>query len=137
MRMPVEFVIPGEPGVWKRAGTTKGGRRYTERGPAAYKAKVIVLARAAGVRVLNGPVGLDIRAYWPCKGAPRKREPRPECWKATRPDIDNAPVKLIMDSLGGVAYVDDAQVVSVVAQKMHAAQGSPPRVVVRVIQLEE
>lgn len=141
---PIEFTVPGEPVVKARhrarVVTNAAGKSFAtmyqpERGKTArFEERVRLCAINAGVRLLEGAVGLDIRAYWPTKGAPRKNTPRPECWKATRPDVDNL-VKSVADGLNGTAYADDAQVVSVVAQKLHAAQGEAPRVVVRVIPL--
>lgn len=43
-------------------------------------------------------------------------------WPTMRPDIDNL-VKFVLDSLNGVVYHDDRQVVKVVAYKMRDNDG--------------
>ena len=52
---------------------------------------------------------------------------------AKRPDADNI-MKAIFDSLNGIAYVDDCQIVSIAYNKMYDEQ---PRVEVTLTELEE
>jgi Holliday junction resolvase RusA-like endonuclease len=86
--------------------------------------------------VPDGPVRVEIDAVWPPQGPPRKRHPRPEAWRPKSPDADNV-AKAVLDAGNGVLWLDDRQVVDLRIMKTHAAQGAPPRVVVRVMKLKE
>lgn len=60
----------------------------------AYKEYAMLLARAAGLERLQGAVGVEVHFYRPSR----------------RGDID-AGLKLVLDSLNGIAYEDDKQIV--------------------------
>lgn len=129
------FEIPGKPIAKGRPRVTRRGITYTPKETVRFENLVKLCAQNAGVKFLDGPVYLSIMFYWPCKGA-RKNNPRREEVKTTRPDCDNC-IKAIADSLNGIAYKDDAQVVSVVAAKFHAAQGEPARTIVQIGRIPE
>lgn len=74
--------------------------------------------KAAGGRVLHGPVSVEVELYPPADGQRR--------------DIDNG-LKCILDSFNGVAWVDDQQVSYLAVAKL-AAEGKG-RAVVRVKKL--
>lgn len=59
------------------------------------------------------------RKSWTRKTRDAAREGRLAC--TVKPDIDNI-VKLVLDALNGVAFVDDKQVVSVTASKRYGEQ---------------
>lgn len=85
---------------------------------------------------LEGPVELMVSAVFPCPQSDwRKRTPRPERWKATKPDVDNV-LKAVADAANGVVYRDDGQVARASVVKRIAAQGKPPYVVVSFRALE-
>lgn len=132
------FTVPGIP-VAKgrpRAVKTNAGhiRVYTPDATANFEARVRAAAQQAGVRVQEGPISLTVLATWPTRGAPRKRDPRKSEWKTTRPDADNV-AKAVLDSMAGVAWIDDSQVVHLIVEKWHAAQGEPPCVLVTIATL--
>ena len=79
----------------------------------AYKEQAAWLARAAGTEPLSGSVAVTLRVYRPAK----------------RMDLDNA-VKILLDSLIGVAYIDDSQIVRIVAERYDDKRN--PRVEVEV-----
>ena len=135
----MKLTIPGKP-------IAKGRPKIDSRGPFAravtpqrtetYESKVAVLARQVFETPIDGPVVVDILAYWPMKGTKRKTVPRPAVRKCTNPDADNV-AKAILDGLNGIAFLDDAQVARLTVEKWHAAQGDPPRVEVEVRELSE
>lgn len=70
-------------------------------------------AKAAGVREIQGAVGLYITAIYKPPKSWSKEETQmaieTPTFKITKPDFDNIE-KMIADSLNGIAYHDDAQV---------------------------
>lgn len=114
-----------------RAATVRDVKIYTPSETGQYKNLIKLAARDAGVTMIEGPVELIIYAFWPMKGAPRKREPRPMIRKDTKPDIDNV-AKIVMDALEGIAFSNDGQVSDLTARKRHAQQGGQARVEVSV-----
>lgn len=85
----------------------------------AYKREVGWLAKAAGMRPVRGRVHLDCRLYpaLPLDAAKRMRK-HGEAWHDTvrSIDLDNA-LKVTIDALKGIAYVDDAQVWKITAER--------------------
>lgn len=112
-----KFTIPGEPvGKGRPKFTARGGfaRAYTPEKTRNYEAYVKVCAGTAGIRLVDRPVYMTIKAYF---RLPKKKENLSPATK--RPDIDNV-IKIICDSLNGVAYKDDALVYRVDAQKLYS-----------------
>jgi Holliday junction resolvase RusA-like endonuclease len=66
----------------------------------------------------------------------KKRAPRPEGWKVTKPDVDKI-ARCVLDALTGVVYGDDAQVAALDIRKRVAAQGLPAETIIRVDALTE
>ena len=81
--------------------TTKG-RVYVSKEAEAYKAQAAWIARAAGMKPATGPVSLGVTLI-PKNGITM--------------DLDNA-LKVTLDALKGIAYVDDKQVVKIVAERV-------------------
>jgi crossover junction endodeoxyribonuclease RusA len=80
-----------------------------------YKEDAGMVALAAGVRPVDGPVALTVTLYRPAK----------------RGDLDNR-IKVLLDALGGgIAYRDDSQVVELHAYRLDDKDN--PRVEVQVI----
>ena len=105
------FTVPGIPTPWARTGGGKTVARFTpaKQGNAAGAIKLLCSAAMRGARPFEGPVRLTVTAAypWPKSWSARKRAA--QGWKTSRPDVDNL-VKLIADSLNGVAWLDDAQI---------------------------
>lgn len=72
------------------------GRVVTSAEAQSYKQSVAMLARCDGVRPLSGPVAIQVAVY---------RERRSG-------DLDNR-LKVLLDALQGVFYVNDAQIVEI------------------------
>lgn len=153
--MPVEIVIPGEPHAQGRARAVPlmrngepvfqpGTRRpiiqfYDPPGSKEWKkaARAHMVAAIAGAQPFDGPVSLQVVAYFSCPRSQwRVRDPRPARWHSSRPDGDNC-LKAVKDSAKGVLWVDDSQVAVATVQKVIAAQGEPPRTIVIVTPLTE
>ncbi len=125
------FTVPGTPEPMRRARVGRG-RHYTDSKTVAYKNRIALCARQAGVELLEGPVKMCLVCYWPSIKPDRKRNPRPMDWMEQRPDADNI-LKVFMDALQGIAFIDDAQVVKPEPVKLRSEQGEEPRVIVGII----
>jgi crossover junction endodeoxyribonuclease RusA len=79
----------------------------------AYKQEVAWIAKAAGIELLVGDIAVTMRVYRPAK----------------RGDLDNS-TKILLDSLIGIAYTDDSQIVRIVAERYDDKRN--PRVEVEV-----
>ena len=64
----------------------------------------------------------------------RKKDPVERLWKATKPDSDNV-AKIVMDSLNGLVWTDDAQVCELFVSQFYAAKGESSHVEVEVWRL--
>lgn len=136
----VSFTVPFAPVPWQRAGvrwTNRGPRHYTMPETRAWEETVAVYARSAmrGLAPFSGPVGLDLQFSLaiPAGWAIWKREyaDRGDVAPTVKPDLDNLE-KAVKDSLNGIAWVDDAQVVRVQKTKVYAAK---PGVRIEIVQL--
>jgi len=84
----------------------------------------------------EGPIVARMRfAFVLAKSHHRKRTPRPRQWHTKRPDIDNLS-KAIFDACESVVFLNDTQIVRIVADKIICEQGEPPFVVVEFSQIE-
>ena len=122
--MSITFKIPGKAQPKQRARVTKGGHAYTPAKTMNAEAFIKSLALAAmdGEAPLEGPLRLSVSIYRaiPSSFSKKKREAarRGYLYPTTRPDLDNQ-VKLIKDALNGICFQDDAQVVTLIAQKRY------------------
>lgn len=126
----ITFTIPGEVrGKGRPRAANRGGRTvmYTDARTVAYEAEVALRGRQAmaGQPPLEGPVTLLIEILVkPPVSWPHKRRTDAVLgliYPTGRPDIDNVS-KAIMDGLNGVAWLDDSQVVVLVAAKCYSAE---------------
>lgn len=82
-------------------------------------------AEKAGLRPHRGPVMIDLYFRFPRPKAhlgARGLRPSAPGEHAVRPDLDKL-IRAVLDALSGVAYVDDAQVYSIEANKAWADSG--------------
>ena len=142
--MRIDLTIPGKPVAQGRPRFYRRGNFVVATDPKASKVSKADLQYLAQKHkednnideLLDGPLGLDIMAYFPCpKSRWRKTNPRPEEHHAKRPDADNI-AKAIKDGLTGVFYHDDSQISELIIRKRIAAQGEAPRIVVSLYTLD-
>lgn len=125
----VKFTVPGAPkGKGRPRFSSRNGkvRTYTPDTTASYEDLVRMEygSQCSGISFGDGPVAVTILAKFPIPKSVTKqrraamlRHERP----AKKPDADNI-AKIVCDALNGIAYDDDAQVVSLKVEKMYAAE---------------
>ena len=141
----LEFTIPGEPISQGRPKfSTRGGfaRAYDPKKSRDGKAVVKLCARdavseAGWTEPMTNPIEMLVQfAIALPKSQYRKRTPIPRKWRTKKPDLDNL-VKLVKDACSGVVFIDDNQVVRLIAEKIQCAQDEAPFTKVRFTTLEE
>lgn len=125
--------VPVDPVPFARAGS-HGKQRFTPRKQADFMATFrLFAARAmAGAAPLEGALQLDARFIYVAPASWSKKKRLETRWKASKPDADNL-AKIVKDSIGGLVYLDDAQVASLTVQKVY---GLRPEVIVTVSKLD-
>jgi Holliday junction resolvase RusA-like endonuclease len=132
--MPIAFSVPGEPVPQPRPRvTTRGGfgRAYVPHAHPvhAYRASLAAAARDAGAEPHAEPVSVVIDLVFERpKSHFRKSGLKPDAPLLPRCDLDNCG-KAVLDSLNGVAWVDDSQVQRLVIEKTY---GTYSRTTVRI-----
>lgn len=125
--MIVTFLVEGEPQGKGRHRTTKTGHTYTPQKTLLYEnwIKTCYLSRV-GEKMLQGPIKASIEAYYTIpksKSKKIKEQMRKNMIRPTKkPDSDNV-AKAVLDSINGIAYKDDAQVVDLTVSKYWADEG--------------
>lgn len=119
----VRFTVPGNPVPQSRPRFTKQGRAYDTKACKIYKRQVAIAAKAAmGTQEpLRGAIKCIMIFYMPIPKSlsqKRRRELIGEFVTKRTGDIDNLS-KIIMDSVPGIVYVDDAQVAVIHASKVY------------------
>lgn len=125
----IEFTVPGLHGK-DRPRMTKGGHVYTPKATEDFEGKVQWHFRRAvhgPIVPLEGPVSVTIKAYHPIpRSAPKYKQTAMlsgELVPLTKPDADNV-LKLVLDALNGLAYLDDKQVTRLRYQKRYALEAA-------------
>jgi Holliday junction resolvase RusA-like endonuclease len=100
------FDVPGPPVPWARA-RRMGNRYFVDEKTAAFKRKVALAAKNAGVVKIEKPhaVRLWLEFYLP------RPKPNKTMFPVDRHDVDNL-AKVILDAMNGVAFEDDGQVIT-------------------------
>lgn len=80
----------------------------------AYKLQVGLMARAAGIKMLLGPVSVRITLH--------PRTTKDGKASRSRLDLDNI-IKITIDALNGIAWRDDSQIVWILAEVGGAMDG--------------
>lgn len=129
------FTIPGEPTGKARPRVVKG-HAYTPAKTKAYEDKVRWCFKQAHGKLIDGPVFIAITAYFKIPKNATKAQ-REEMETGVRlplkpSDADNI-AKIVMDSLIGQAYKDDAQVVGLLVLKRYG----DPRMEVNIVGKEK
>lgn len=120
------IVVPGVARGKARPRVTRTGHAYTPQTTRDAEAHVKACALAqAGKPLLSGPLCVEMLVYVmvPASWTQKKRVDAlaGNVWPTVKPDIDNN-AKLVADSLNGIMWHDDAQIVRLVAEKRYAAE---------------
>lgn len=125
--MIITFIIEGEPQGKGRHRTTKTGHTYTPQKTLLYEnwIKTCYLSMV-GEKMLQGPIKASIEAYYTIPKS-KSKNVKAQMEKGIirpvkKPDVDNI-AKAVFDSLNGIAYKDDAQVVELSMSKYYAENG--------------
>lgn len=122
------FTVPGQPFAKGRPKFARQGgfvRAYTPEKTVAYETLVKLAAgeAMAGAAPMQGPLSLMLRLYVAIPKSTAKRDRAAieagRFLPTKKPDIDNV-LKAISDALNGIAYDDDAQLVTVTVTKLYA-----------------
>jgi len=134
----LEFTIPGEPVAKGRPRMTRQGRAYTPKKTVNYETLIQECFAIAypGHQPITGPLGLKIDAHFtiPASWSQKKQKAAQnyQIMPTKRPDVDNV-IKCVADGLNGIAWRDDSQIVSVLANKFYSTR---PRVEIEITEVE-
>lgn len=131
-----EFFIPGEPvGKGRPRVTTRGA--FTPKKTRDYENLVRKIYSRRNS--FSGPVGMEIRAYFPIPKsytkAKRKRILEQDMLYTKKPDADNI-AKIICDALNGEAYEDDSYIVHMLVRKSYVIDPATCGVKVTIYDME-
>lgn len=134
--MEFKFTIPGKPTGKGRPRFSRYGHTYTPEQTTNYENLVKVCFKQAYPRAEPFPQKIelcaDIKAYYPIPASTskiKKQKMKDGIYKPTvKPDTDNV-AKIILDSLNGIAYHDDAQIVVLRVEKLYSDE---PHVLVQI-----
>jgi Holliday junction resolvase RusA-like endonuclease len=113
----IRIEVPGEPKAMQTGSIRRlpDGRAFPARRHTEWGNRIALAAQAVRPPTLfEGPIIMKV-------GIVRSRPPslpKRETWPIKRPDLDNY-LKGLMDSLRGIIYRDDAQVVDLRVQKFY------------------
>lgn len=141
--MIVRFTVPGEPKGKARPRVVHKGNftnAYTPEGTTNYETYVKwIYTNVQEPIKLSGQIEATIKAYYAIPKSMSKKDRKlveeGKLRPTKKPDADNI-AKIILDSLNGIAYKDDSQVVDVHISKDYA-EDDKPRVEVTLRELEE
>lgn len=134
------FEIAGEPMGKQRPKFSRAGnfvRTYTPKETVNYEQWVKMCYKQAGGEHLgSGPIAIMLNVYYkiPKSFSKKKRHQALDgiILPTVKPDCDNV-LKIICDSLNGIAYEDDKQITNVMIFKQYAEE---PKVVVKIGKLQ-
>ena len=133
--MGLVFEVPGEPRGKGRPRFTKDGHTYTDSETRAYEKKIMAYYRQQmrNFRWDDGAyVAVEVTAVYPIPKSTTKASlaaiQAGRILPKRKPDIDNV-IKVVLDSLNGIAYKDDSQVVMVSGKKIY---GHEPKLIIEM-----
>ena len=123
--MKIKFTVPGEPKGKGRPRFSRNGHTYTPKETASYENLVKLEyerqcqgQRFEPVTMLKMNIAAYFRIPKSASKAKRKKMLLGDLRPTKKPDMDNI-IKIIADSLNGLAYHDDAQIVSAAVDKYY------------------
>lgn len=134
----IVFEVPGKVQGKGRPRFSPDGHAYTPSSTRLYEREIFKAFKIAGGERLSGPLHVDIEAVYGIQKtatkAERTRRLNGDELALKKPDLDNV-TKVVLDALNGVAYEDDAYIVSIRAIKGRYEE--KPRLIVRVREIDE
>lgn len=137
--MKVDFVIQGKVQAKQRPRFNRySGKTYTPNETIAYEnwVKTCYLEKYKDKELMEKPLRVTIKAYFEIpKSTSKKRKQQMmdnEILPMVKPDTDNI-AKGVLDSLNGIAYKDDKQVVELIVNKFY---NNTPYVSVMIEEIE-
>lgn len=137
--MKVDFVIQGKVQAKQRPRFNRySGKTYTPNETIAYEnwVKTCYLEKYKEKELMEKPLRVTIKAYFEIpKSTSKKRKQQMmdnEILPMVKPDTDNI-AKGVLDSLNGIAYKDDKQVVELIVNKFY---NNTPYVSVMIEEIE-
>ncbi len=131
----IKFTVPGEPkgkGRPKFSSQGKFVKAYTPETTVNYENWVKICFQEARQQMLTGQLNAELKCFYaiPKSFTKKEKEDASKCIlrPTKKPDIDNI-CKIIFDSLNGLAYADDKDIVSCKVDKYY---GDNPRVEVEI-----
>ena len=124
--MKISLVIPGPPVGKGRPRFTRQGHAFTPKKTRTHEAFIkalFVQKYGTDFAPLEGPLEMDVLVFFPIPASASKKRRHDMTWgvecPTKRPDLSNA-IKAAEDALNGLAYRDDAQIVSFAAVKKYS-----------------
>jgi len=113
---------------------SKVGRHFVPDKQRTYAQKISWLAeqRMHGLEEMKGPIQIQMRATYAYPVSWPEKKKLATTYKTTKPDCDNL-IKIVADSLNGIVYRDDVQIVRVSASKQY---GQPEGLTITVSEIE-
>ena len=114
----ITIIVPGEPVGKGRPRMTRTGHAYTPAKTRAYERQVKecfkeqIISKTSDYQITQKPLFVTLRAFF----AIPKSKPRP----TKKPDLDN--IIKTLDALNGLAFYDDAQIVTIKAEKYYSTE---------------
>lgn len=120
----IMFYVHGDAVPYTRVVPSKFGKPFTPPKAAAYKAAIQIEAmKHAPDVLLEGPIEVNLKVSKAVPASWSKKKQFQALTGAVRPtakpDIDNL-YKIVADALNGIIWRDDAQVVSITAEKWYS-----------------
>ena len=132
----IVFEIPGKVQGKGRPRFSPDGHAYTPASTRLYEREIFKAFKAAGGTKLSGPLHVDIEAVYGIQKSATKAERLKRLngdeIAVKKPDLDN--IIKMLDALNGVAFDDDAYIVSIRAIKGRYEE--KPRLIIRVREIE-
>jgi Holliday junction resolvase RusA-like endonuclease len=124
---PITVILLGEPRGKGRPRFTRNGHPYTPAKTRAYEREMAQAGKAAmrGREPLTGPLNVAVTAIMgvPPSWSAKKRDAAlvGAIWPTGRPDADNCQ-KAAFDSLNGICWRDDSQIVRATIEKRYGEE---------------
>lgn len=121
----IKFTVFGEPKAKARPRVTRSGFAYTPKDTVMYEnlVRTSLTEQCGLITPMEGEVIATIIAYFKiAKSAPKKRREQMAAGllnPTKKPDLDNI-AKAILDSINGIAYIDDSQVTGLTIIKKYS-----------------